>query len=123
MKKNNKRIGDLGEAYAREYLCKKGYNIVRANYKNAFGEIDIVARLKGTYVFIEVKARQGTGFGTPAEAVTYQRQRRLINAANQYLAENGIDAPCRFDVIEIMCRYDGSRFEVRELNHIEDAVH
>ena len=68
-------------------------------YRTPRGEIDLVARDGATLVFIEVKSRRQ---GTPAEAVTPEKQRRLTVAALQFLKRyNLLDRPCRFDVVAI----------------------
>ena len=43
-KRDNKRIGQLGESIAAKYLVGKGLSIVEINYGKKWGEIDIVAR-------------------------------------------------------------------------------
>ena len=53
-------------------------------------------------MFVEVKARATAEFGTAAEAVTRQKQRRLASMAGDYLARNELPTvPCRFDVVAI----------------------
>lgn len=65
MKKFNKIVGNVGETWAQNYLKKKKYKILEANYKNLIGEIDIIAKFKDTYVFVEVKTRATSEFGLP----------------------------------------------------------
>ena len=112
-----RRIGEMGEAYASEYLKDKGYVILERNYKNRYGEIDIIARNKNwQMIFIEVKARKSYGFGLPSEAVDKVKQIRIKKVAISYLMKNRlINNPIRFDVIEILL---GKKFE---LNHIKQA--
>ena len=43
----NKKLGARGEKAAREYLKKNGWEILESNYKNPFGEIDIIAKKGG----------------------------------------------------------------------------
>lgn len=55
-KRDTSKTGRLGEDIACEYLIKKGYKVLFRNYREKFGEIDVVARAKDrTLVFIEVK--------------------------------------------------------------------
>ncbi len=82
------------------------------------GEIDIVAKDRDTIVFVEVKARSSTEYGTGEEAITPQKKEKIINAAKACLQYKGEDQPCRFDVISIL--FD-KRKRVKEINHIEDA--
>ena len=80
-------------------LIAKGYRIVARRWKTPLGEIDIIARRRGTLVFVEVKARERAD--DAAEAVTERTKRRIIAAAELWLAHHPDDAKCdsRFDVI------------------------
>ncbi len=96
-------FGRLGEELAVVALEDRGYAILARRYRTKCGEIDIVADDRGTLVFVEVKARADTEFGTPAEAVTPGKQRRLARMAHDYLARYAVSGrPCRFDVVAIM---------------------
>jgi putative endonuclease len=96
-------LGSLGESLARTALEQQGYAIVATRYRTRAGEIDIVARDGGCLVFVEVKARRHTECGTPAEAVTARKQRRIIAMARDFLARSPSDATsCRFDVVAIL---------------------
>lgn len=57
----------------------------------------------GTVVFVEVKWRRDASRGTPAEAVTPLKRRKLLSAARAWLAENpsGVSRDVRFDVVAI----------------------
>jgi putative endonuclease len=98
-------LGNYGEDLAAQALEERGYEILERRYRTRHGEIDIVARSRETLVFVEVKARTTSEFGTAAEAVTRWKQRRLARMAADYLARHNLtDCPCRFDVVAI----DGS---------------
>ena len=110
---NRRRIGSEGEALARELLAGEGARILEANYRRPTGEIDIIARQGRTLLFVEVKRRSSTRFGRPAEAVDREKQTHILRTALLYMQEKGMmDAPARFDVIEVLP--DGIR-------HIENA--
>lgn len=95
--------GQRWEALAEKHLRREGYAIRERNYRARAGEIDLIAEEKGVLCFIEVKGRRGAGFGTPAEAVTLEKQRRIAKAAEQYLASRRLGSPpCRFDVVAIL---------------------
>ena len=96
-------LGILGENVACAELQRRGYAILERRYRTRYGEIDIVARDGDVTVFVEVKARDGDGFGGGAEAVTRWKQRRLTRMAMDYLARHGrlADRPCRFDVVAV----------------------
>src|SRR5438105_3790610 len=78
------RLGREGERLAARYLRKHGYKILYRNFRAPHGgEADLVCRDKEseTLVFVEVKTRGGTGYGTPAEAVTADKQQLIIRGA------------------------------------------
>jgi putative endonuclease len=109
---NRSALGKAGEAAAKTFLEKQGYKIIARNYRCAYGEIDLVCRDRDTLVFIEVKTRSSTRFGTPAEAVTRTKQRRLYRLAAAYLAENRLeDMPVRFDVLSLTATGTGMEIE------------
>ncbi len=93
------QTGISAESRAAALLVIKGYRILARRYKSAAGEIDIVARRRGVIVFVEVKARRR--YDDAAEAVTERQQRRIIGAAECWLAGRPQDAQgdVRFDVV------------------------
>ena len=105
-------LGRRGERAARKFLKKQGYKILARNFKNPFGEVDIIARKGEVTAFVEVKTRCTDSYGTPSEAVGPERQRRYIAGANYYFTGKRHDGIIRFDVIEV---YRG------RINHIENA--
>jgi len=91
-----------GEALACAELQRRGYAILERRYRTRAGEIDIVARDRGTVVFVEVKTRMDRAFGGAAVAVTGWKQRRVVHLALDYLSRHGLhECPCRFDVVAI----------------------
>jgi putative endonuclease len=84
--------------------------VLARNYRCRAGEIDVIADDRGTVVFVEVKERTGESHGRAVEAVTPEKQRRILRAAHVYAARNGLtDGPCRFDVVAIDWGPDGPR--------------
>jgi putative endonuclease len=80
---------------------------VDRNWRCNEGELDIVARRGATVAFCEVKARSGTGFGQPFEAVTPLKQRRIRKLAARWLRERGPalgsrPSVVRFDVASVL---------------------
>ncbi len=101
-------LGDLGESLARAALERRGYAILATRYRTRAGEIDIVARDGTCLVFVEVKARRHAERGTPAEAVTPRKQRRIVAMARDFLARYRSDATsCRFDVVAVLVPVEG----------------
>ena len=97
----NTSLGAQGESAAADFLRQMGAQIIQMNFRCPQGEIDIIAVLDGVLIFCEVKRRSGNLHGTPAEAVTPAKQRRLIRAAEIWLSRHPVEMPMRFDVIEI----------------------
>lgn len=94
--------GRGGENAAEGYLISLGAEILERNYKVPTGEIDIIARMDGRIVFVEVKARFGSRYGTPGDAITPQKKQRVRRAAEMYLkAHGGTAQPVRFDAVLI----------------------
>ncbi|MGN0984226.1 MAG: YraN family protein [Gemmiger sp.] len=101
-------LGHTGEAVAAKYYQKRGYLLLNHNYRTRMGELDLVLYKEGTLVFAEVKTRTSTAKASPAEAVNYAKQRRLIAAAQQYLQKSPYaDAAIRFDVVEVLPQESG----------------
>lgn len=96
---HNRARGQVGERAAGKWLVRRGYEIVRSNYRTRSGEIDLIARDGECLCFIEIKARRGGGFGGPLAAVPPAKQRRIARAAAQFLSASGWAGPCRFDVL------------------------
>lgn len=91
--------GISAESRAAMLLIAKGYRILARRFRTPSGEIDIVAKRRGTLVFVEVKAR--VNYTDAIEAVTEQQRRRIIAAAEMWLAQRPQDAEgdVRFDVV------------------------
>lgn len=95
-------LGKNGEVIAATYLQKRGYKIIGKNYHCKFGEIDVIAFDGDCLVFIEVKTRSSTSFGTPAAAVDFRKQKQISKAAHAYLRDKQMmDCNTRFDVVGI----------------------
>jgi putative endonuclease len=112
------RLGREGEAAAAAALEEAGLRILERRFRCRLGEIDLVARDGEALVFVEVKSRRGTGYGLPAEAITARKRNQLARVALAYLARRGaLDAPCRFDVVEVLEDRGGGL----RLRHVRDA--
>lgn len=94
--------GDLAETAAQEFLCKQGLKKVTRNFLCKMGEIDLIM-LDGEFlVFIEIRLRNHQSFGSGAESIQYNKQRRIIKTAEYYLQQNHQEPPfCRFDVVSM----------------------
>ncbi len=114
------QTGRLGEQLARGRLEQKGYTILETNYRTSGGEIDLVAEKDNEIVFVEVKTRRGTRYGSPEEAITTSKQQHIIAAAQEYLqATHNEERNWRVDVVAIELDH-GDR--VIRMEIIENAV-
>ncbi len=119
-------LGQEGEAYVRFLLERRGAEILDTNWHSAYGELDIVAALDDTLMFIEVKTRRSARFAEAKEAVTWSKRRRIFLTAECWLmAHPEEERQPRFDVVEVyvpapgkkpviqyhMNAFDGSEFE------------
>lgn len=89
------------EQLAAKHIQDSGLAIVTQNYRSKGGEIDLIAKDSNTIVFIEVKYRRHTSFGSAIEQVTQSKMHKLRRCAEHYIQYNNIKQPCRFDVIGI----------------------
>lgn len=103
-------IGRLGEDIAVAYLETDGFQVLDRNWYGPSGELDVVAYdpCHDAVVAVEVKTRRGRSHGTPAEAVTPQKVRRLRVLLAQWLAGHRVHADeVRIDVIAVDLDPDG----------------
>lgn len=104
-------LGAHGERVAARHLRRRGYAIVARNYRGRHGEIDLVALDRGVLVFVEVKTRAQSLFGTPVEAVDRHKQKQIVKVAREFVREHRLhDRQIRFDIVGLRRR--GWRWEV-----------
>lgn len=107
------QYGAQSESLAARLLKQRGYTILETNYRTPLGEIDIIARQRGTIVFVEVKARRSLGFGGPKWAVTPKKQRKISMVALYYLKTTRQSrAKARFDVVAIRSLTEPPQVEI-----------
>lgn len=112
-------VAVLGEEAACEYLKKQGYRILERNFRKSYGEIDIIAQKEEVIVFIEVKTRTTSSFGSPFDAIAPQKLRQIIKGAKYYAYILHPDLPdnLRIDAIGVVVK-DGN---VVALEHRENV--
>lgn len=113
----NKEIGKKGESIAADYLIQKGYTLLERNYRYRRFEIDIIAQIKNTIVFIEVKTRQSLNYGYPEEAIDNRKIDHILDCADHFINQNQWIGNIRFDIISILFEPEFS------IEHIEDAFY
>lgn len=109
-------IGNKGEALAKEYLLKKGYQVLEENWRFSRAEVDLIAMDGQALVFIEVKTRSTDFFGAPELAVDHKKQNLLSDAANVYMQQINHEWEIRFDIIAIVLGDEDPKIE-----HFKDA--
>ncbi len=99
---SNQQMGRAGENQARAFLVDKGYRWLASNFRTRWGEIDLVMKDADTIVFVEVKNRQNTRYGQPAEAVQHWKVKHLVKASLIFVMRNGwLDHAIRYDIVSI----------------------
>ena len=116
-KKSKRALGNEAEELACQYLIEHGWEILERNYYAGHAEVDIIAKEGDIIVFIEVKMRSTSHFGSPIEHVDEAKVQRVFEAAECWVQENNFpNSPLRFDVIGILSKKSGS-----ELTLFKDA--
>lgn len=114
-----KSIGNLGESLALKHLRNKGYKILKRNFRSKFGEIDIIALEGNDLVFVEVKTRWSQSFGSPEEAITPWKIKKIIKAG-EYLKLLHPELPdsLRLDAVVIDLNSEGKLERVEIIRNI-----
>jgi putative endonuclease len=101
---DRRALGRWGEDLAVRHLQAQGLEVLDRNWRCRDGELDVVAREGRCLVFVEVKARSGTGYGEPAEAVSPRKAARIHVLAARWLAEHRPQGrwDLRFDVVAVL---------------------
>lgn len=97
-------LGQWGEDLAARWYVGRGYRVLDRNWRTTFGEIDLVVGRRGLVAICEVKTRRTGAFGSPAHAVTLDKQRRLRRLGAAWLASHLAGrgpVVVRFDVVAI----------------------
>lgn len=103
MKSLQQKIGAAAEKHAEKYLQAQGMKLVSRNYRARCGEIDLIMRDQKNLVFVEVRQRKNTDFGTALDSIISSKRKKLLKTACYYLIQKNIyeKISCRFDVIAI----------------------
>lgn len=117
MTDERRQLGNTGEAMAVDFLIHQGMKILKQQYRNRFGEIDIVAQEGNEIVFVEVKTRMRNKVGYPEDAVTLAKRRTIARVAEVFLsAYKGEQVAWRVDVVAISI---GGTPEIYHLKNID----
>ncbi len=114
--------GRIGEDTCAWYYEKHGYTVLGRNVHARYGEIDVIAENDEFLCFVEVKTRRFGAAVSPAEAVDYKKQQKLVLTAQSYLQLHPIEKQPRFDVFEVLVGEDGRPKQVRFIADAFDAA-
>jgi putative endonuclease len=113
-------LGQFGEAWAKGLLTRQGYRLVESNVRFRRGEIDLVAYDGETLVFVEVKCRRSTAYGSPESSITARRFAHLEAAIEAYLMSRDLSPGAyRVDVVAIEIDYGGRVIRGEILRNVE----
>ncbi len=112
----NLELGKKGEELAARYLIKKGYKIRHKNWRYRHEELDIVAFYDKQLIVVEVKSRTSDFYEHPHDAVTFKKQKYIIDATEAYIQKYDVHEETRFDVISVVFSK-----QAYTIDHIEDA--
>ena len=119
------KFGDIGERAAAKYLQDKGYKILEFNFQNdqgrRLGEIDIIAKEKEEFVFVEVKSREMKKYGAtlPEENITRAKLHKLDKIAWAYLRSHHLEsASYRFDAISVWLDLANKKARIKHISHL-----
>jgi putative endonuclease len=116
-------LGVRGETLAYWYLRQAGYTVVARNWRarSGAGELDLVGWEGPILAFVEVKTRTSEAAGPPEEAVSANKQKRVIKAAKEYLRQlRRKPTSCRFDVVSVSL-HPGEGLQVRLIKNAFQA--
>lgn len=116
-------IGQHAEDLALQFLQSKGMRLIERNYRCKMGEIDLIMQNNAELVFIEVRYRKQTKFGSGAESVDYRKQKKILKSAEHFLQSHSKYAalPCRIDVVSITAANNTSDQESK-IDWIPNAI-
>jgi putative endonuclease len=117
MSNARQRLGLEGERIAARWMLRGGWALVAHRFRSGHRDIDLVMRQGALVAFVEVKARRGTSFGSPLDAVHWRKRRELARSAQVWVDRfGGAGDRYRFDVVGVLL--EGDRVRIR---HVADA--
>ncbi len=118
---HSSEIGRIGEEMVSKFLQTRGYIIFARNHHEKYGELDIVAEDPEKLIFVEVKTRKADSPLDPADAVDYDKKRKLINTARVFIKKAHHYGDVRFDIAEVTYTVDKIGDYHFSLNYIRNA--
>lgn len=117
MTKERKSLGEWGEQKAKQLLLDQGYKFITENWRNRFGEIDLIMLDQDRVVFIEVRTKSNNAYGSGIESINYRKQNQLRKMAAAFLQyKNWWDYSVRFDVISV--DKDNENYQIHHFKNV-----
>ncbi|MBT1703611.1 YraN family protein [Chryseosolibacter indicus] len=110
------KTGSKGENLAAEFLIQKGFEVVQRNYRFKHAEIDLIVKRDNWLIFVEVKTRSSNSFGEPESFVDVAKERKIFEAAEEYIFSKDWRGHIRFDIVSVKLG------TIPEIVHFEDAI-
>lgn len=122
-KHDTQKLGFNAEAIAAQHLQTRGFSLVEQNYHSRWGEIDLIMTDTQTLIFVEVRYRSRSDFGSAADSIDRRKQQRISRTALCYVQENNLDEKIamRFDVVLIENEYKHTSANNAKISWIENA--
>ena len=97
-------LGQLGEQAARDFLIARGLTIREQNWRMNKLEIDIIAHdpKNNNLHIVEVKTRTSDEHYDPIKAVTREKKRHMVAAANAYLRYYQLKCGIVYDIMLVV---------------------
>jgi putative endonuclease len=113
---NRMEKGLIAETLAVDFLIKSGHSITVCNYRAGKAEIDIIAQINNTIIFVEVRMKQSNTYGYPEQSISEHKKALIREGAEAWMYINNWHGPIRFDIIAI----EGT-LKNKKITHFEDA--
>ncbi len=118
---NSRILGALGEEKVAKFLKSKGCIILKRNYRDRYGEVDIIAESKQNIIFVEVKTRNKNALVSGLDAIDEKKMRLIKNEALMFTKRLNTDLEPRIDVAELTYSETPDGKYKWELKYIESA--
>ena len=123
------KIGQVGEEIAVKFLKKSGFTIIARNYRQPWGELDIVAKKGNDLRFVEVKTvtvpggviRETADGYEPEDNIHPWKLKRLVRTIQTFLLQNEEYEDCDWQ-LDALAVYLGQNQEVLKIEHLEDIL-
>jgi len=122
METRKQAVGQLGEKIAKNYLIRKGYEVIDQNYRKTWGEIDLIAKKGKLWVFVEVKTMLRSDGSeenlTPEDQMTKAKIKKLNRTILGYINHHRIENDWQLDLITVEIDKEKNKYRLRHLKQV-----